>query len=161
MSRENPEGLNEVASVTRPRLSRAVKLMGVSVSPQRSCLGNKTEAKGSVPWSREASEPQRSCLGNKTEAASPDPPVFHRTGLNEVASVTRPRLTRPNTLTNPNRSPQRSCLGNKTEASRVGGRASHPNALRLNEVASVTRPRRHGLAASGTQRGLASTKLPR
>ena len=137
MSRENPEGLNEVASVTRPRLSRAVKLMGVSVSPQRSCLGN------------------------KTEAASPDPPVFHRTGLNEVASVTRPRLTRPNTLTNPNRSPQRSCLGNKTEASRVGGRASHPNALRLNEVASVTRPRRHGLAASGTQRGLASTKLPR
>ena len=87
MSRENPEGLNEVASVTRPRLSRAVKLMGVSVSPQRSCLGNKTEAKGSVPWSREASEPQRSCLGNKTEAD----PAKHLNEPEPLASTKLPR----------------------------------------------------------------------
>ena len=62
------DGLNEVASVTRPRPSTAEASTEHTKAPQRSCLGNKTEADGrpdDALWRR---WPQRSCLGNKTEA---------------------------------------------------------------------------------------------
>ncbi len=36
--------------------------------PQRSCLGNKTEAGPVLVTSVKFDVPQRSCLGNKTEA---------------------------------------------------------------------------------------------
>ena len=59
--------LNEVASVTRPRRPYpVVELFFVS-------------------------EPQRSCLGNKTEASGEGFRLVGGVGLNEVASVTRPR----------------------------------------------------------------------
>ena len=41
----------------------------MSKSPQRSCLGNKTEASArTITHVATPSRPQRSCLGNKTEA---------------------------------------------------------------------------------------------
>ena len=63
-------GLNEVASVTRPRHPGRRLIVVLLEEPQRSCLGNKTEATTSptVPGNWTPS-PQRSCLGNKTEAA--------------------------------------------------------------------------------------------
>ena len=43
----------------------------MSKSPQRSCLGNKTEASArTITHVATPSRPQRSCLGNKTEALS-------------------------------------------------------------------------------------------
>ena len=92
--------LNEVASVTRPR-RLACSMSGLWMDvPQRSCLGNKTEAV--IFWKRlqMTSAPQRSCLGNKTEACS---------------------LSRSSNL---GFWPQRSCLGNKTEAA---GRIKGPS----------------------------------
>ena len=114
-----------------------------STLPQRSCLGNKTEAFTTVmidcsapclnevasvtrprrcgvvpPKMPERILPQRSCLGNKTEAAWNSRSFRCPQGcLNEVASVTRPRLP-PEVAASRGLSlpPQRSCLGNKTEA---------------------------------------------
>ena len=60
--------------------------------PQRSCLGNKTEAARDRMAYSENGKPQRSCLGNKTEAT--------------IAML----------LDGEDLEPQRSCLGNKTEA---------------------------------------------
>ena len=58
--------LNEVASVTRPRPISTYDVNSL-YPPQRSCLGNKTEAE--AVWQR----------------------FLIMAGLNEVASVTRPR----------------------------------------------------------------------
>ena len=60
--------LNEVASVTRPRPPVSPDVTRHPVGPQRSCLGNKTEA--SPVGTAHGGGPAR---------------------LNEVASVTRPR----------------------------------------------------------------------
>ena len=87
-------------------------------APQRSCLGNKTEA-ASDTWSRPLPRdpPQRSCLGNKTEARQAIDDIRRSYGrLNEVASVTRPRLDVSTFVSLAKPEPQRSCLGNKTEA---------------------------------------------
>ena len=66
--------------------------------------------------------PQRSCLGNKTEALTEllrQRHVIDR--LNEVASVTRPRRAGVPSRPGQTIAPQRSCLGNKTEAIHGGG----------------------------------------
>ena len=69
--------------------------------------------------------PQRSCLGNKTEARCLLPVVWVRgLRLNEVASVTRPRQGVAQLLFGLGDLPQRSCLGNKTEAA---GRIKGPS----------------------------------
>ena len=69
--------------------------------------------------------PQRSCLGNKTEAIPNLFPLLLLGRLNEVASVTRPRPRNPSIRRRPwPRRPQRSCLGNKTEAA---GRIKGPS----------------------------------
>ena len=73
-------------------------ITAVAIPPQRSCLGNKTEAHTSpLNITRSPLPPQRSCLGNKTEATTTA--VYLATALAAQ--------------------PQRSCLGNKTEAGKI------------------------------------------
>ena len=94
---------------------RAASESGRGSVPQRSCLGNKTEALAILRCNSRVFSPQRSCLGNKTEAMS-----------NDLSGYTLVM-------------PQRSCLGNKTEALWRGlGFGCRGG---LNEGASVTRPR--------------------